>query len=162
MLEAVAGSALLTGELSGIARRQAAVVGGAEYVMFDWIPERGTRLHLVPLASFYSSFFSACSCTKCVRIMPETNHICTHTHIYIAMYMLTRCHQSTHGVFRCPWPAALSRRLMCQRTLPSTISTRLRLRTGEAYALVRPVHRNSWECAMPVTVLFSGLLRCAR
>ena len=29
---------------------QAAVVGGAEYTMFDWFPERRTRLHLVPLA----------------------------------------------------------------------------------------------------------------
>lgn len=31
------------------ARMQAAVVGGAEYTMFDWFPERRTRLHLVPL-----------------------------------------------------------------------------------------------------------------
>ncbi|KAK9831473.1 hypothetical protein WJX81_008489 [Elliptochloris bilobata] len=29
---------------------KAAVAGGAEYVMFDWCPERRTRLHLVPLA----------------------------------------------------------------------------------------------------------------
>ncbi len=34
-------------------------MGGAEYVMFDWLPERRTRLHVVPLAGGPTRVFDA-------------------------------------------------------------------------------------------------------
>ncbi len=34
-------------------------MGGAEYVMFDWLPERRTRLHIVPLAGGATRVFDA-------------------------------------------------------------------------------------------------------
>lgn len=77
LLQAAMAIALMLGELSGSLRRQAAVVGGAEYVMFDWIPERGTRLHLVPLAPLYSYIIAS----YCAMVMEVHIDIYTDAHI---------------------------------------------------------------------------------
>ncbi len=81
MLQAAMAIAPMIGEVSGSLRRQAAVVGGAEYVMFDWIPERGTRLHLVPLAPLHS-YNIAIYCATCMEVCIDMYR---HTHIVMCM-----------------------------------------------------------------------------